>query len=87
MVDVPTFSDAEDAAETAKSHGRKLLPWLPTPPDCEQCGAMMYASETYDPQEVRYVRSWKCKECGVEIYRNDPGVGDPEQPRRLGLLD
>ena len=86
MPDLPTFSDAEDAADRAKQHGRKLLPWLPTPPDCEECGAMMYAGETFDPQEVRYVRCWECKECGRQTYRDDPDVGEPEQPRRLGLL-
>lgn len=83
MHDLPTFSDAADAAQDAvRHHGRALIPWLPTPPTCEECGALMYASVSFDSHFVEYVNSWECRECDApDIYRNDPDVPDPEPPR------
>ena len=86
MAELPTFSDAADAAgdvaNAARDRGRTLLPWLPDPPTCE-CGAMMYADVTFDPQMAEYVSSWTCRteECDApDRYRDDPNVPDPDPP-------
>ena len=84
MANLPTFGDATDALEaavdTVQDHGRTLIPWLPDPPRCD-CGAMMYATETFDPRMVEYVNAWECRACDApDRYRDDP-VPDPAPPR------
>ena len=88
MVDLPTFDDVRDGVqsttETVQAHGRTLIPWLPDPQKCE-CGAMMYATETFDPRQVEYVNAWECRAEGCDApdrYRHDPGVSAPNPPRR-----
>ncbi|QLG62821.1 hypothetical protein [Halorarum salinum] len=84
MPDLPTFSEAKEAIEDVQEHGRTLLPWLPDPPTCE-CGALMYASETFAPKQAMYVNSWECRNGACDApdrYRDDPGVPDPEPPSR-----
>jgi len=83
-MDVPTFSDATDAAtdlsDAVRDHGRTLLPWLPDPPQCD-CGALMYADETFDPRYAEYVNCWTCRNCDApDRYRDDPDVPDPTPP-------
>ena len=81
MSDLPTFSEAtEEATATARQKARTLIPWLPDPPTCEECGAMLYASTTFDPREAMPVASWECRECDApDIYR------DPEfEPQLKG---
>lgn len=71
-MDLPTFSDATDAAsEAVNRHGRTLIPWLPDPPTCE-CGALRYASTTFDPVQAAYVASWECRECDAADTYRDP---------------
>lgn len=86
MADLPTFSDAADSAQAAadavRDHGRTLIPWLADPPACDACDALMYADVTFDPRLVEYVDCWACRECGREIYRDDPGEHEPAPPRR-----
>jgi len=84
-MDVPTFDDATDAvseaAGTARHQGRTLIPWLPDPPTCDECGALLYADVTFDPRMVEHVNCWTCRECDApDRYRNDPGVPDPDPP-------
>jgi hypothetical protein len=76
MSDLPTFSDAKDAAvDAVAQHGRTLIPWLPDPPTCD-CGALMYASESFDVRQAAYVASWECRACdGPDRYR-DPEYGE-----------
>lgn len=85
-MDLPTFdttSDAPSVTDAVRDHGRKLLPWLPTPPDCEECGAMLYATTTFDPRQVAYVRAWTCNNCdAADRYRDDPDLPPPEPPSR-----
>lgn len=76
---LPTFDDAgeqaADVADAVREHGRALIPWLPDPPTCEQCGVMRYADVTFDPDMVEYVRSWTCRndECDApDRYREEP---------------
>lgn len=88
MPDLPSFGDAtqaaSDAADSIRNHGRTLVPWLPDPPDCADCGALMYADETYDSGQAMYVRSWACKACGREEYRDEPfDQPDLDHPRPL----
>jgi RNase P subunit RPR2 len=86
MDGLPTFSDATDAAtdvaDAVRDHARTLLPWLPDPPECPQCGALMYADVTFDPKMVEHVNCWTCRNCDApDRYREDPDVDDPEPPR------
>jgi len=81
---LPTFGDetdtTTDVADAVRDHGRTLIPWLPDPPTCD-CGALMYATETYDPQMVEYVRAWECRHCDrPDRYRDDPGIDAPKPP-------
>ena len=76
MPDLPTFSDAQDAADAIQQTARQLLPWLPDPPTCDECGAMLYASETFDPREAMYVASWECRECDASDVYRDPAYGE-----------
>lgn len=87
-MDLPTFEDAtdavSDATDSVRDRSRTLLPWLPTPPECE-CGRLMYAAVTWDPHMVEYVNSWTCHadDCDApDRYRDDPGVPAPDPPRR-----
>lgn len=68
---LPTFADAtETATNKVRQAGRQLIPWLPDPMACPDCGALMYASETFDPREAMYVASWECRACdGPDRYR------------------
>lgn len=79
MPDLPTFGDAKnDATDAVKRHGRTLIPWLPDPMDCPECGALMYASETFDSRQAAYVASWECRAGGCDAgdrYR-DPEYGE-----------
>lgn len=75
MADPPTFSDAQDAADAVRQHGRQLIPWLPDPPRCDACDALCYASETFDPQQAAYVASWECRECDAPDTYRDPEYG------------
>ena len=84
MTDLPTFGDVSDgvsdAVDTLQDHGRPLIPWLPDPPRCE-CGALMYATVSWDPRMVEYANAWECRACDApDRYRDDPGVADPEPP-------
>ena len=75
MPDLPTFSDAQDAAEDVARHGRTLIPWLDSPPTCDECGALRYASETYHPRQAAVVASWECRECDAADTVRDPEYG------------
>lgn len=86
MVDLPTFTDAKETVEdAARQHGRNLIPWLPTPPECRECSSLLYADVTWDPRMVEYVNSWTCRnqDCTApDVYRDDPGAPDPTPPSR-----
>lgn len=77
---LPTFSDAteaaSDAADAVRQRGRTLIPWLSDPPTCDDCGALLYASETFDPVQVCTVASWECRECDAADRYRDPAYGD-----------
>ncbi len=67
---LPTFSEAKDTVDTVQQKARTLIPWLPDPPACPECGAMMYAGQTFDSREAMPVASWQCRECdGPDLYR------------------
>lgn len=86
---LPTFGDGDDdvdAADASSSHGRTLIPWISDPPTCD-CGALMFATETYDPRQAMTVRAWECRECDApDRYRDDFGVDEPDQPQRGATL-
>lgn len=75
MADLPTFSDATEAAKAVRQHGRTLIPWLDDPPTCD-CGALRYASTTFDSRQAAYVASWECRECDAPDTYRDPAYGD-----------
>jgi hypothetical protein len=82
-MDLPTFNDATDATDAVRGHGRALIPWLPDPPNCPECDAMLYADVTFDPTMAEYVNSWTCRACDApDRYRDDPDATAPEPPRR-----
>lgn len=74
-MDLPTFSEATDAASDAAQEARTLIPWLPDPPQCPGCGTLQSASETFDPDQALYVTSWYCPECDQHRYR-EPEYGE-----------
>jgi len=87
MADLPTFAEASEAASDAvdavRDHSRTLIPWVPDPPNCPECGALMYADVTWDPRMVEYVNSWACRTDACDApdrYRDDPNVADPKPP-------
>jgi hypothetical protein len=84
---LPTFDDATEAAgevaDTVSGHGRTLIPWLPDPPECHECGSMTYADVVWDPQMVEYVDAWVCQQCDARPqYRDDPQSDGPDPPER-----
>ena len=73
MVDLPNLSKeaAENATEKVKQESRNLLPWLPSPPSCSDCGQLMFAEREYVAEQARPdVAVWKCRECGYREYRD-----------------
>ena len=89
MSGLPTFDDVREgvqsASDSVQEHGRNLIPWLPDPPNCERCGAMMYATVTFDSRMVQYTNAWECRADGCNgpmRYRDDPNVPDPDPPQR-----
>ena len=83
-MNLPTFDDAGDAAEPVANHGRALIPWLPDPQQCPECGALMLADVTFDPHFVEHTPCWSCPECGTETYRDEPFDISIAPPRRGG---
>jgi len=86
-MELPTFGDAsdvaEDAADAVRGHGRTLIPWLPDPPECHECGSMMYADVVFDPEFAEHVDAWVCQQCDARPqYRDDPQSDDPDPPKR-----
>lgn len=80
MVDLPSFEDVDDVGDAVQQRGRTLIPWLPDPQNCPECGSLMYAGETFDPRMVETVACWTCRECGTETYRDDPVDYEPTGP-------
>lgn len=68
MSDLPEF--ARDTAETVERQGKVLIPWLPDPYTCDDCGAYCDATEEYVDQQAMIVDVWKCPECESRYYRD-----------------
>lgn len=73
-MDLPTFDEVRDGAtdtlDKAKRHGRTLIPWLPDPLPCPECGSLTYATDAYSANQACYVPAWECRECGVKMHRD-----------------
>lgn len=73
---------AEKATETVKSKARgKLLDWLPSPHECDNCGALCEAKHEYVERQAMYMDVWRCPECDSRYYRDD------ENPLRAEMWD
>jgi len=63
-----------EGATDAKESVRNLVPWLPDPYKCPECGVYCTTSRKYDPRTAAFhpggmAPSWKCPECGSEYRR------------------
>lgn len=68
MGSLPEFN-RDGGIDDAKSKARNLCPWLPDPHQCDDCGALCEASQSFDPVQAMVVDSWECGNCGSEYYR------------------
>lgn len=64
--DVLIDEDAPSVAERAKN----LVPWLPDPHQCDECGAYCDATHEYVAEQAMQVDIWKCPECESRYYRD-----------------
>lgn len=74
MSDNIPFVDTDNPAEQAKNTVKGLLPWLPDPYVCDECGAYCKATQAYDKNtgafhNQGYRPAWECPECGNEYIR------------------
>lgn len=67
-MDVPEFN-TDDVTDAAHETARNLIPWLPDPHTCQDCGTLCKAGRTFDPLLVEATDCWRCPECGAEYYR------------------
>lgn len=62
-----------DAAEATQSKARNLIPWLPDPHRCEDCGTYCIATQVFDHRTAafhnRATPAWECPECQSTFYR------------------
>jgi ribosomal protein L37AE/L43A len=65
MVDLPDLEPGESVRETVRS----LLPWLPEPHACGECGAYCEQSVEYVATQAEYLPVWVCPECDNRYYR------------------
>jgi predicted RNA-binding Zn-ribbon protein involved in translation (DUF1610 family) len=61
-------------SEQVQEKVKTLVPWLPDPFECPDCGVYTDAERTYDPQRAAFypmgmAPCWKCPECGREFVR------------------
>ena len=80
MSGLPFVDTAKSAAETASGRVKGLVPWLPSPHECD-CGALCEATRVYDPDQAAFypetngkVPAWECPECGA-AYRREENDG------------
>jgi hypothetical protein len=62
-----------EAREAAESSVRNLLPWLPDPHVCEECGAYCRSERAYVVETAAFHGGacpvWECPECGAMYHR------------------
>lgn len=66
--------DLSESAETAREGVKNLVPWLPDPEQCPECGQYMDATRAYDSQQAAFhpggmAPAWECADCGVTLRR------------------
>lgn len=78
MSDTPFVpSELSEVAKQAKGTARSLLPWLPDPFECPDCGVFCEATRVYDPQQAAFhpmgmCPAWECPECEMYYRRDEP---------------
>jgi len=67
---------ARDATEAVKGRARNLLPWLPDPYSCDECGSLCNAEFVYNPKTAAFDQgacpAWVCPSCGFVCVRVEP---------------
>jgi transcription elongation factor Elf1 len=72
MSELPTLDGAKDAIQ---AKAKTLVPWLPNPFECPECGVYTDAERCYDPQRAAFYSMgmapcWECPECGRQFQRD-----------------
>lgn len=71
-MDLPSLSADTDSLSDVSNSVKGLLPWLPDPYRCDDCGVFCEASASYDYQMYEYTPSWECPECNSKYRRVEP---------------
>lgn len=71
-MDLPELNKASDAKEQVGNYARNLVPWLPSPMTCPDCGVLCRADTVYDPRMCEYTEAWVCPSCESRFYRDEP---------------
>ena len=68
LSDLPQF--AREAAETVREESKTLIPWLPDPYVCDDCGRYCDAEREFVANQAMVMDVWVC-ECGRRYHRDE----------------
>lgn len=74
MSKVPFVDDDSNVSDAVSKATKTLVPWLPDPYTCDDCGVYCDAVRAYDPEQAAFypngeAPAWECPECEATYRR------------------